>query len=131
MGGRHGMDAPARARLPVGESQQLAHLAERKAELPRAADERQPLGIRRAVDPGAAGRPAGLRQQALALIVADGLDFDAAQAGERADAKGLRGRHGFHDCLRPERLAPVVTTGCKVRPWLFKTKAKASAGTRP
>ena len=70
---------------PIGEVEQGADLVEGKAEPARAANEVEPLQVIRreaALAAGAASRP---RQQAEALVIADGLDLGPGFPRHRPD----------------------------------------------
>lgn len=72
----------------VLEFQQYPNLVERHVQATAIADEQQPFRVRVAVDAIVAFGACSFRQQALALVVADGFDMSAGIAGNLAD---------FHD----------------------------------
>lgn len=78
----------------VHQAQQIADRLQRKAQLTRMTDERQPVDIRLAIEALVTLRTDGLRQQADLLVIADGLDLAASGAGEAADGV-RRGHHQF------------------------------------
>ena len=83
------IDVRTLRRRRILEAQQRAHLVERHVEAAAVADELQPLEVRRLVDAEIALRARRRRQQALALVVADGLDRRGRGRGEIADLHGL------------------------------------------
>jgi hypothetical protein len=70
----------------IGEPQQQRDFLQRKAQRLRALDEANPFQIIRTVSPDAAVFPAGLGQQADALVITDGLDVDPRFLGQLADS---------------------------------------------
>src|SRR4030095_14608704 len=72
----------------VDQLQQAADLVERETQLTTAADETQAHQQRAIVDAMAAGAARRLRQDADALVEADGLDIDSGALRQRADGQG-------------------------------------------
>src|SRR5260221_12262004 len=90
---RDGLDLGAGVATAVDDLQQAAHLFERESELAAAADEIQSLQVILAIDAMAAGAARRLRQDAGALIEADGLDVHARAPGEGADREDRASRN--------------------------------------
>lgn len=83
-----GVDLGAGAVAFGGEVDEFADLVDREAELAGVADEVQALAVGPGISPLAARRAGARHQQALVLVVAQGLDVDAGLLGELADGEG-------------------------------------------
>lgn len=79
------MYSTARSGLLIGQIQQPSNLIERKAEIARATNEAETIGITRSIRAIPSGSPLGLRQEASALVVADGFDVHTAAHGQGAN----------------------------------------------
>jgi len=81
----------------VLEPQQYADLVERHVQAATVTNKGKPLYMRIGVDPIVALGPFGDRQQAFALIKADGFDLSARRGGQFADLHGVT-RQGKRRC---------------------------------
>src|SRR5712691_10595897 len=91
-------DLAARRISGTAQAEQGADFLERETELARSADEGKDSNVGRSVHPAAVFRALRHRQHLDPLIVADGLDVYARQAGQPADGQGSysRRRDGAH-----------------------------------
>ena len=80
--------APAVFRRRILEAQQQANLVERHVQAAAVADEAQPVRMRGPIDAVVAVGARGFGQQALALVIADGLHLGAGMVGEFSDFHG-------------------------------------------
>src|SRR5690606_35646725 len=78
-------DIGALPRAVVPQPQQLRNLGHAEAEVARAAHEAEPVHVGLGIDPVAGVAAFGLRQQAVALVVADHPAGDAGRPGGLAD----------------------------------------------
>jgi hypothetical protein len=97
LAGRQPLHVMATCRARFGKREKRAHGLQRESQIASAADEAQVLEVILAVMTVTAHRARGCRQQANALVIADGLDVAAGALGQRADAEArgvLGGRRG-------------------------------------
>jgi hypothetical protein len=113
----------------VREAQQLADVVHREAQLPRVADETEPVEMRAGIDTVTAFGPRGRRQQALGFVEADGGGLHPGRSGEVADGEALR--HGWPFACRARNCAKAVSVFSLA--WCSNPSASSSAvsGSRP
>src|SRR5262245_56060509 len=96
---RDRLDLRAGVVAAIHEPQQIAHLIERESKLPTATDEVQAHQFVVTVNAMTAGAARWFRQDADALVEADGLDVDAGALRKRANgqARTSRNRDSGHE----------------------------------
>lgn len=75
--------------------QQSANVFDAKAKLPPSADECEAVVVRRVIEAMTTVRPIRLRNEANSLVVADGLQIDAAESRELPDGEAGCRTHVF------------------------------------